>query len=71
MGGGVFVGGTGVGVGSTGVNVGLFLHPDQQKDQVGLRHSTSSPKSGSPPLLRLTDTFQSKQPLSERASAQR
>ena len=29
-----------------GVRVGFLSHPVQQKDQVGLRHSTSSPRCG-------------------------
>jgi len=36
----------GVSVGGTGVRVGFHSHPVQQKDQVGLRHWTSSVRSG-------------------------
>lgn len=67
---GVCVGGTGVGIGA-GLGVGFLSQPDQQKDQVGLRHTVSSPKSGLFPFIRFTATFQLKQPVSERPSPQR
>ena len=61
----------GVSVGGTGVRVGFHSHPVQQKDQVGLRHSISSLRSGYIPPFRFTATLHSKHPVSERPSAQR